>query len=86
VTAMPGNPSNAADDAARSGGGDLEFLIVDDFLGTIVDARALKTAFELGLVDRLAEHRRGSVERSAGRWCTDAAGLRFLLDLLAANG
>ena len=29
-----------------------EFLIVDEFLKTLVDARALKTAFELGLIDR----------------------------------
>ncbi|MGH8738904.1 MAG: methyltransferase [Burkholderiales bacterium] len=64
---------------------DLGFLIVDEFIRTLVDARALKTAFELGLVDRLIEHRKGSVEALGRSIGTDPAGLRFLLDLLAAN-
>jgi SAM-dependent methyltransferase len=65
---------------------ELEYLVVDDFLRTIVDARALKTAFELGLIDRLLEHRRGSVEALGRAMGVDQAGLRFLLGLLAANG
>lgn len=64
---------------------DLEFLVVDEFVRTLVDARALKTAFELGLVDRLVDHRGGSVEALGRAVGVDAQGLRFLLDLLAAN-
>ena len=63
-----------------------EFLIVDEFLKTLVDARALKTAFELGLVDRILEHRRGSIEALGRAVDVDQRGMRFLLDLLRANG
>lgn len=75
-----------ADERREAGAQDLEFLIVDEFLGTIVGARALKTAFELGLVDRLVESRSGSVNALGRTLGTDEPGLRFLLDLLAANG
>jgi SAM-dependent methyltransferase len=63
-----------------------EFLIVDEFLRTLVDARALKTAFELGLIDRLAEQGSGSVSALGRILGTDRQGLRFLLDLLTAAG
>jgi SAM-dependent methyltransferase len=62
-----------------------EFLIVDQFLKTLVDARALKTAFELGLIDRLLEHRSGSIEALGRALGVDRQGMRFLLDLLKAN-
>jgi SAM-dependent methyltransferase len=65
--------------------GDLEFLVVDEFIGTMVDARALKTAFELGLLDRLIEQRSGSIEALGRALGVDAPGLRLLLDLLGAN-
>lgn len=78
--------SDAPDDYAGERSDDLEFLIVDEFITTMVDARSLKTAFELGLIDRLVEHRRGSVEALGRTLGTDAPGLRFLLDLLAVNG
>ncbi len=78
---MSASPDRAADQAE-----DLGFLAVDDFLRTMVGARALKTAFELGLVDRLVEHRSGSVEALGRSLGTDPQGLRFLLDLLTANG
>jgi SAM-dependent methyltransferase len=64
----------------------LEFLIVDEFLKTLVDARALRTAFELGLIERLTEHRSGSIEALSRAVDTDRQGMRFLLDLLRANG
>ncbi|MDN5005282.1 methyltransferase [Bradyrhizobium sp. GCM10027634] len=64
----------------------LEFLTVDEFLKTLIDARALKTAFELGLVDRLVEHRSGSIEALGRAVGADRQGLRFLLDLLRASG
>ena len=50
-----------------------------------MDARALKTAFELGLIDRLEQSRSGSVEALGRALGLDAAGLRLLVDLLAAN-
>jgi SAM-dependent methyltransferase len=63
-----------------------EFLVVDEFLRTFVDARALKTGFELGLIDRLVEHGSGSVTALGPVLGVDRQGLRFLLDLLAAAG
>lgn len=64
----------------------LEFLVVDEFLKTYVDARALKTAFELGLIDRLVDHGAGSTNALAPILGVDRQGLRFLLDLLTAAG
>jgi len=64
----------------------LEFWIVDEFLKSLVDARALKTAFELGLIDRLIEHRSGSIEALGRAVGADRRGMQFLLDLLKANG
>lgn len=66
-------------------GEDFEYLCADEFLQTAVDARALQSAFELGLIDRL--HANPSrlpdeLERDLG---IDRRGLRLLLDLLRAN-
>jgi len=69
------------DDPSR----DLEYLCVDEFIKTLVDARALKTAFELRLIDHLEETTSSAIadlEKISG---VDEAGLRLLLDLLAAN-
>ena len=76
---MSGAGRGAAQDA-------LEFLCVDDFLGTLADARALKTALELGLIDYLVEHRGASADALGRAIGADRTGLRLLLDLLAANG
>ena len=62
------------------------YLVVDDFLRGFVEARVLKTAFEVGLIDRLLEHGSGAVAALAPVVGLDQAGLRFLLDLLAAAG
>ncbi|MGH8686524.1 MAG: methyltransferase [Burkholderiales bacterium] len=83
---MPEASVSAPGQPREDAGLDLGFLVVDEFVKTLVDARALKTAFELGLVERLLEHRRGSVEALGRAIGADAAGLRFLLDLLTANG
>ncbi len=77
---------SASHDRSREGTREFEFLVVDDFLKTLVDARALKTALELGLIDRLIEHRSGSIDALGRVLGVDTPGLRFLLDLLAANG
>jgi O-methyltransferase domain len=63
-----------------------EFLIVDEFLTTLGQARPLKTAFELGLIDRLLAQRAGSSEALGRAIGADPPGLRLLLDLLAAGG
>jgi SAM-dependent methyltransferase len=78
-TAIGSDPRHAAGPRA------LEYLVVDEFLRTLVDARALRTAFELGLIDRLVDHRTGAVEALGRMLGTDQQGMRFLLDLLTAN-
>lgn len=63
-----------------------DYLVVDGYLRTMVDARALKTAFELRLIDLLEEHG-GLTEAAALKALKmDATGLHFLLSLLEANG
>ena len=64
---------------------DLGFLNVDAFLATLVDARVLKTAFELQLVDRLLAHETQTVVELGAGVDVDDNGLDLLLGLLAAN-
>jgi SAM-dependent methyltransferase len=71
--------------AAPAAPPDLSFLQVDAFLGTLVDARALKTAFELQLIDRLLAHGTQTIAELNANLDADASGLEFLLGLLAAN-
>lgn len=72
---------------ARDIVGSTDYLVVDEFLRSLIDVRALKTAFELGLIDRLAETRTGGSIAGLGRAVgADAAGLRLLLDLLSTAG
>jgi hypothetical protein len=67
--------------------GSLEFLAVDGFMRTLIDIRALKSAFELGLIDRLIEARTGGSIEALGRAVgADVVGMRFLLDLLSTSG
>jgi SAM-dependent methyltransferase len=76
---------SARSSASERSGTPLEFLCVDEFLRTLVDARALKTAFELGLVDRLLEQRSAGFDALARAIGADRPGMRLLVDLLAAN-
>lgn len=64
---------------------EIEYLCVDDFLKTLVDARALATAFELGLIDHILQNPGVHLEDLRRALGSDERGLRFLLDLLAAN-
>ena len=66
-------------------GSALEYLCVDAFLRSLVDAGALKTAFELRLVDLLQRQGTVSLDALATHSSADPQGLRFLLDLLHAN-
>jgi len=66
-------------------GTELEYLCVDDFLRNLVDAAALTTAFQSGLIDQLIE-RQPCVLASLGEHVhVDDRGLRLLLDLLRTN-
>lgn len=63
-----------------------EYLCVDDFLRTIVDARALKTAFELKLIDHLVSKPDTTLAELTRAFSGDGRGVAFLVKLLAANG
>jgi hypothetical protein len=61
---------------------ELEFLVVDDFLRDLIGARALKTAFELGLIDHLLARHPSTLAELGQTAKADATGLAFLLNLL----
>lgn len=63
----------------------LDYLCVDSFMKTVVDARALVTAFELQLIDYLSENQASTVEDLKRVFQVDAQGLQLLLHLLIAN-
>lgn len=62
-----------------------EYLSVEGFLKTLIDARALKTAFELRLIDHLARIESTTVDSLTEGFPGDRRGLRLLLNLLRAN-
>lgn len=67
------------------GTGPLDYLCVDAFIKTMADGRALETAFELGLIDYLAEERGSTLEDLQRQVTCVNRGLHLLLRLLAAN-
>lgn len=67
-------------------GEDLGFLAVDRYLAGFVAARALRSAFELRLVDHLLEGGNGTEAALVRALKIDAQGLRLLLALLEAAG
>lgn len=62
-----------------------DYLCVDDFLATLVDARSLAAALELGLIDTLARGETLSAHELRSRCSGDARGFRLLIDLLRQN-
>lgn len=76
----PGGP------AAKGARLEFDFLIVDDYLRDVTQARALKTALELRLVDRLLEQAPAAAAELAAALRIDLRGLQFLLDLLLGAG
>ena len=62
-----------------------DYLRVDAFMRTLVDARALKTAFETRLVDRLIGVSSLGVETLRSELKLDRPALDLLLDMLAAS-
>ncbi len=63
----------------------LAYLRVDDYLRTLLDARALKTAFEIDLIDHLRTTGSTSSDTLILTTGADPLGLRILLGLLASN-
>ena len=64
---------------------DYEFLCVNRFLGTELDARAIKTAFELGLLDNLETAGTLSMAELAAAADVEPNIMRLLLDMLEVN-
>lgn len=63
----------------------LDYLVVDRYMHGVIEAGALRTAFELRLIDLLAERGPQPLEQLLQTTGCDPQGLRFLLDLLTAN-
>jgi len=63
-----------------------DYLRIDAYLDSFLHARALKTAFELRLVDGLLQHGPAPRGEWAARLGADTAGFSFLCDLLAGSG
>lgn len=72
---------------ARGTGTDpvFDYLCVDRFLPDIVAARALATAFELGMIDHLERHAEASRDELSRTLGVDNPGLELLLALLRQN-
>ena len=63
-----------------------DFLIIEPFLHDAIQARTLQAAFELGIIDALESSANVPVSQLLrGRSC-DAAGGKFLLQVLARSG
>jgi SAM-dependent methyltransferase len=65
---------------------DYEFLRVSAFLSTEMDARAIKSAMELGIFDALSAGAAVSLPSFAAERPVNPIGLRVLIDLLEVNG
>ncbi len=63
-----------------------DFLCVDDFLQTELDARAIRSAFETGILDELVAHGPLRLAALAARSRMDPVGLGLLTGLLEVNG
>lgn len=64
---------------------EFDYLCVDQFIRTLVQARTLATAFELGLIDYLLSTQVSSFVALKNHTKIEGQGLRLLLDLLKAN-
>jgi SAM-dependent methyltransferase len=62
-----------------------DYLCVDSFIRTAFDARALATAFEIGLVDFMLQTGSSGLDSLATRWSTGLQAMRLLVSLLVAN-
>jgi SAM-dependent methyltransferase len=62
-----------------------EFLCINGFLGTEMDARAIKSAMELGIFDALQANDEIPIQTLGASLKINAAGLSLLLEMLEAN-
>jgi SAM-dependent methyltransferase len=62
-----------------------DFLCVDDFLQTELDARAIKSAFEIGMIDALIAQEAIALPALAAKSRMDTVGFRFLTAMLEVN-
>jgi hypothetical protein len=79
-TAIQGSPTAPSVPAAA-----LDYLCVDDFIRDFVGAGALRTAFELRLIDLLAARGERPFAELVSATGSDPQGLAFLIDLLYGN-
>ena len=63
-----------------------EYLCTESFLKSLIDARALKTAFDLRVIDHLAANPAMTLADLVAWFPGDGQGLRLLLSLLRGNG
>jgi len=62
-----------------------DYLRVDDFIKGAIEARALGTAFELGIIDYLVKVRHTDFEELLTVFKLDRQGMRLIVDLLRSN-
>ena len=65
---------------------EFDYLCVDDFIRDIYSARALATAFEIGLIDSLMQHQSTSFHSLTEQGGRESRGMRLLIDLLVTHG
>ncbi len=63
-----------------------DFLVVGHYLKTEMDARAIRSALDLGVIDALNRNGPETLDRLAETRRINPVGLRLLVDLLEANG
>jgi hypothetical protein len=66
--------TDAADAREQGRKAALDYLCVESFLRTLVDARSLKMAFEIGLVDLLVQGAGHRSQLLKNHWPLDRAG------------
>lgn len=64
---------------------EFDYLCTDDFIQDMLHARALATAFEIGLIDFLIERKSATLESTARRFGTDERSLHLLVGFLRSN-
>jgi SAM-dependent methyltransferase len=75
----------SANHKTKSRGKEFAYLCVDDFMENLFHARALATAFEIGLVDFMLQNGNTTLESIAMRWETGHQAMQLLLSILMAN-
>lgn len=64
---------------------EFDYLCVDDFISNIYSARALATAFEIGLIDSLIQHKSASYDSLIGHRSRESRGMHLLINILVTN-